>query len=93
MATSEAEARAALLRLRESEELVHFLTEGVGEEDAVEAMQMLLDQHVRALELRRAFRPATGVELAEIKAAANRTLDAAQHALHVGSMLPTKDKP
>lgn len=90
MATTEAEARAALMRLRDSEELVHFLTEGVGEDDAVEALQMLLDQHVRALELRRAFRPATGVELAELKAAATKTLDAAQHSLHVGSMLPVE---
>jgi tryptophan synthase alpha subunit len=51
MATSEAEARAALMRLRESEELVHYLTEGVGEQDAVEAMRSLLDQHARSLEL------------------------------------------
>lgn len=93
MATSEAEARAALMRLRESEELVHFLTEGVGEQDAVEALQALLDQHVRSLELRRAFRPATGVELERLKADANKTLEAARQALHVGTMLPAKGSP
>jgi hypothetical protein len=93
MATSEAEARAALMRLRESEELVHYLTEGVGEQDAVEAMRSLLDQHARSLELRRALRPATGVELEGLKASASKTLEAAQQALHVGTMLPTKASP